>query len=303
MEHQATYHPSCKKKFNILNLSRASTSQTRPVINEPVTRRRVPELPAAPINRHKRAKTVLGERICMFRGVIPQCGAKFSSNLPPRYTAQLRPDPENDLKAAGQSNKVGESTSKLGEVLQMATAMNEGVILSRLSVGDANANELFYHLKCWSAYKYMYDNHKRESEPYEEVADDVMSKAYALNDVITFIVENHVKHKLVDLVRMYNSKLQDTRFHFHHSKTLPFRLLLEEHIPLLKHEIGPKKLGTVVFLEVSISRGGIRGWEGQRSRGVVCDSLGFCAIIFYLVPRPKHSFYRLLRGQLHLQSI
>lgn len=201
----------------------------------------------------------------MFKGVIPSCGVHLKgvaavrfANLPSHCTTRLRSDPEEDnLIAAGQRNRAGASSDMTSQLIRMATAMKDPVMLSKLSAGDLTAYELFYHLKCYAAYQSKYEKYQREAErfqyPGEEVTDDVICQAYALNDIITFIVENNKKHKMVDLVSMYNSKL-DPKFHF--CKTLPLRKLLEAHMPLLRHDRDSNRAGTVVFLEVSISREG-----------------------------------------------
>ena len=128
---------------------------------------------------------------------------------------------KKDLHAAGQSNITENSSDFTEKLLGMATAMNEGVILSKLSVGDVTANELFYHLTCYSAYKRLYEKHQKESEqPSVKTTDDDYRQAYALNDIITFIIENPVKHKLTDLQNLYNEKPGDNMAEFHYSKTV-----------------------------------------------------------------------------------
>ena len=237
LRNKAKFHPSCRYKFNNTQLKRrasaiennaSSTSHNADDEMEYIEPL-VPPVPKVP-----RRQSVLGENVCCLSH-ITLCDKEAN-------VAEMR---------RASTYQIDENMRK------SATLLQDSILLSKLSGGDAISNELKYHPGCLITLYRKAAETSKEEETCADKHDDQMLRGLAFAELTEYLEERRnedsmVGFRLAELVSLYSQRLESlgVATDYVHSSRLKSRLLA--HFPDLKDF----KKGRDSFLAFSGAVGG-----------------------------------------------
>lgn len=177
LDNRALWHKACRLKFAQTKLDRVKQNRKRHVVNEPDA-----------IKAEKRQS-------------VRTAGVKFTS------ICLFCDDPDGNLHEC--------STWGLdGSLKDMATALHDTVVLSKLCIGDSIANEVKYHRHCLTSFRNRYRTNVRQSaydSPTQQDRETIDARSFA--DLV-YHVEDEVGNgnyifKLADLHRLLSTRRID----------------------------------------------------------------------------------------------
>lgn len=234
----AKCHKRCKSRFDISRLKRPIDDGTN-----------VKPENCGNGNNHLKRLRSSGPRfpkVCMFKDLFPAICQS-----------------DQCLVAAGQQYVTGgrSSSSHVIECTEkfrmMATALNDTVILDKISIGDVQSNELWYHKICHMAYIRKFNLHIKAQIDSTDTSNENLMKISALHEVCCYIRENHgIFHKVGDLEMRYNQliremvQVEEDFSHLKHNHVTRFMNLIQQQIPSLTTVI-ENKVKYVTYVKVN----------------------------------------------------